>query len=282
MSITGIKENKEILTFLLKDVDVSVANALRRTLLMDIESWALGEIVLKKNKTPFIDEFLTDRIGLIPINQKEVKKESPTAFKLSAKGEINNTITVYSKDLKASDNKKYFPDNIMITKLKGNKNTIEEIEAEAKLVRGTSKINSKWAVLTVCGYAIDEHGFKFTVEAREVQSPKKSVKDAFDVLTKRLKDLKENIEKNNEKKVKIDKVNNKYFVYLYQEGHTIGNLLSSHIQNKFKDIPFVAYEVPHPLEETVLITLVGINPVEAINKSINDLVKLFEKIRGVF
>ncbi len=320
MSISDIKEDKEVLTFVLKDADTSIANALRRTLLMDIESWAFGEIVLKKNKTPFIEEFLTDRVSLIPIYQKEVIEDSGSlpSFKLSVKGEVNDIITVYTKDLKASDGKKYFPDNILIAKLKGIKNTIEELEIEAKLERGMSKTHSKWAILTVCGYeerrrgeaerreeneeddrakrtrsasrrsraseeyAIRRPEFKFMVEAREVQSPRKSVKQAFDVLVRNLESIKEDIKKGNEKKIKIDKVEDKYFVYLYQEGHTVGNLLSSHIQNKFKDIPFVAYEVPHLLEETVLITIVGMDPVEAINRSIDDLVKLFEKLKKAF
>lgn len=281
MSVSNIKEEKETLTFVLKDIDTSVPNALRRTLLMDIESWALGDIVLKKNKTPFIDEFITDRVGLIPIFQKEVSGNLPT-FKLSAKGEINTMVNIYTKDLKASDGKQYFPDNILIAKLKGIKNTIEELDIEAKLVKGTSKMNSKWAVLTVCGYEIENNTFKFLVESREVQKPRTSVKQAFETLIERLRNVKESIQKNNEKKISINQAENKYFVYIYQEGHTIGNLLSSHIQNKFKDVPFIAYEVPHPLEETVLITLVGMDPREAITRSTDDLIKLFEKLKKAF
>jgi len=62
-----IKTEDKNLTFLIKNLDLSFINAIRRVLLSDVDGYAFDEIEIKKNTTIFHNEILQHRIGLIPV-----------------------------------------------------------------------------------------------------------------------------------------------------------------------------------------------------------------------
>ncbi len=66
-----------------KEVPLSIANALRRTLLLDLPAVAPSIFTIEKNSSPFPCETLAHRIGLCPVlaNTKETQR-----FSLSAVG----------------------------------------------------------------------------------------------------------------------------------------------------------------------------------------------------
>jgi|SRR3989344_1089511 len=72
---------KQQLTFL-TDMDVSVANAIRRSVL-EIPVLAVDEVEISKNDSSLYDEILAHRIGLIPI---ETKGNKEIKFSLKEKG----------------------------------------------------------------------------------------------------------------------------------------------------------------------------------------------------
>ena len=51
----------------IKGIDAPIANALRRTLIADIETMAIDKVVLYQNTSVIQDEILAHRLGLIPI-----------------------------------------------------------------------------------------------------------------------------------------------------------------------------------------------------------------------
>lgn len=65
LEIVNHTENK--LIFLIKNVDVSFVNGIRRAMMSDISGYAFDEIEIKNNTTLFHDEYLKHRIGLIPV-----------------------------------------------------------------------------------------------------------------------------------------------------------------------------------------------------------------------
>merc|ERR1711937_1035393 len=68
-------ENKGVLTFTLENCNLSVANAIRRVLLSDIETIVFDtnntSINIVENTTRFHNEILKQRLGCIPVHIKD-------------------------------------------------------------------------------------------------------------------------------------------------------------------------------------------------------------------
>eukprot|EP00916_Digyalum_oweni_P000690 GHVL01001320.1.p1 GENE.GHVL01001320.1~~GHVL01001320.1.p1 ORF type:complete len:342 (+),score=80.51 GHVL01001320.1:35-1060(+) len=63
----------EKIVFLISHVDVSVANALRRIMLCEIPTLAVDLVEIRENSSPLNDEFISHRLGLLPIDSREVQ-----------------------------------------------------------------------------------------------------------------------------------------------------------------------------------------------------------------
>ena len=75
VKITNIDEKDDVLRFTLQNVDVSIANAIRRTLLADIPCVVFktipyndSRVNIEKNTTNFNNEFLKQRLSCIPVH----------------------------------------------------------------------------------------------------------------------------------------------------------------------------------------------------------------------
>ena len=94
IKITNFDKEKQKLSFV-TDIDVSLANAIRRSAL-EIPIMAIDEVEIIKNDSALYDEILAHRLGLIPITTEKSGKE--IKFKLK---EIGPKL-VYSKNIKPS------------------------------------------------------------------------------------------------------------------------------------------------------------------------------------
>ena len=98
-----------------------------------------------KNNTVFHNDFITHRLGLIPV---KTVTDHKGALSLDIKIEGNIPIDVYSHDMK-SDTIKLF-ENIPIVKLGRG----QEIKLSATLREGIGKEHTKWSPVSICTHKI--------------------------------------------------------------------------------------------------------------------------------
>ena len=154
MKIENFKAEKNKLKFDLRDASVSLANAIRRTIMSEVPSIAIDEVDFYENTTSLFDEYIAHRLGMIPLvtDLKSYKVASEccggncskcsTIFTL----EFTGPGTAYSKELKGKD-KNIVPvfDNIPIMKLEEGQSL--RLEAKAVLVT-TVQQQRRWLVVS--------------------------------------------------------------------------------------------------------------------------------------
>ena len=77
MHVSEWVENGTTLSFRLHGT-TPMANALRRALLQDVESWAPDRVAFRKNTSCQPDEYIAYRIGMIPFRQAPAAEGNPT------------------------------------------------------------------------------------------------------------------------------------------------------------------------------------------------------------
>jgi len=152
----------DVCHFLIEGVDVAFANALRRTMLTQVPSMAIDEVLILENTSVMYDEMLAHRLGLIPLVTPLEDYNHPDECDCEGKGcsLCQCTLTleveaeeeeriVYSGDLMSQD-PKVVPasDNIPLVKLAPKQRII--IEAYARL--GTGRENAKFQPVSTVAY----------------------------------------------------------------------------------------------------------------------------------
>lgn len=165
MEIKVLNEDANTLSFLVKDISVPLANALRRTMIAEVPTMIIDDVVIIENTSAMYDEVLTHRLGLIPLVtdldtyvlpeectcQSELgcgKCRVTLTLEAEAKEELKN---VYSGDLTPdASNPMIHPisDKILVTKLAPGQRI--RLEAYARL--GTGQVHAKWQPVSVCAY----------------------------------------------------------------------------------------------------------------------------------
>lgn len=188
MDIRKIDERDNISRFLFKDMDTSLVNGIRRTIMRDVPTLAVENVSIYSNSSVMFDEFLAPRLGLIAL--KTDLKGYDIGDKVKLVLEKEGPCTVYSKDIKFTDPKIEVADkNIPLVKLV--KDQAVKIEMEA--VMGTGKAHVKWQP-AIIGYQnlptvkqkkqLDQKAMKQVVDicptnVLEVKANKVVLKDAF-------------------------------------------------------------------------------------------------------
>ena len=125
--LPNIKESQEIkgiLNFTLEQANVSIANALRRTILSDIKMVVLNpkNIQIIKNTTRFNNEIIKQRIGCIPVHIKAFEGIENLIIELNAENKHDSLVYITTKNFKIKNKltdtylteqaiKKIFPPN---------------------------------------------------------------------------------------------------------------------------------------------------------------------------
>jgi DNA-directed RNA polymerase subunit D len=146
------KEKNGRMTFELKGVLPSFANALRRTIHEDVPTMAIHDVTITKNSSVLYDEIIAHRLGLIALETDLKGYELPPADapegEFLAKSMVHMTLRakgpadVVASDIKSKDPKikPVFGDTPIVKLLKG-----QELEFEAIAQLGTGRQHVKWS-----------------------------------------------------------------------------------------------------------------------------------------
>ena len=173
-------EKKGVLKFKLENVNYSVANAIRRTILSDIDTVVLKTspikdnlIVIYENTSRFHNEILKQRLNCIPVHIKNVEQNlNNLVVEVNVENNTESMMYVTTKDFKIKDVKtdKYlneeqvkeiFPPNkitkeyILFLRLrpKISQNIPgEKIHLEVKLSVSNSMVDGAFNVASTCAY----------------------------------------------------------------------------------------------------------------------------------
>lgn len=150
MKIIPLKEATNCITVRLEEASVAQANALRRAVVDDLPAFAIDEVDFFENNSCVFNEYLANRLGLIPLTfDDELADDAKVVFTLDKEGPC----TVYSHELRSTDEKiKVFCKNIPIVKL-GER---QRLRLEATAIKGTARKHAKFqSALAAYCYAAD-------------------------------------------------------------------------------------------------------------------------------
>jgi hypothetical protein len=150
--------------FRLSEVDKSVANALRRTLIGNIPILVMKpkDCIISTNTTRFTNEIIKSRLSAIPICDMDIKHQYHIS--LSAKNISRNTTFVTTHEFevkhqgKPVDTEKLFPKHsytkkyICFLRLKANMGSPEEIQLECPTSIGTANECGMYNSVGTCSY----------------------------------------------------------------------------------------------------------------------------------
>jgi DNA-directed RNA polymerase II subunit RPB3 len=165
--------------FNLANVDLSLANALRRIILAEVPTMAIDLVEIEENSSVLADEFIAHRLGLIPLNSKnsddvlysrdceceqycEMCSVKITLHaKCTTEGEI---MKIYARDLVVDPMRpNEWVGNPVITDPDGQGSLIAKLREgqELKLTciakKGIAKEHAKWAPTAAVGFEYDPH-----------------------------------------------------------------------------------------------------------------------------
>jgi DNA-directed RNA polymerase subunit D len=173
MDISLDKKHGNRIEFTVKGTTAHFANTVRRYSMMRIPVLAFEKITFYENSSAFWDEYISHRIGLMPVvTPSKLPKNAEVEFYLEAEGPC----IVYSKDFKSDDkNIKIAKENIPIITL-GEKQRIK-VEGKTALGRGIQHARFQAGLVS---YGIEGDKFSFFVESFFQMEPADVIKRGCD------------------------------------------------------------------------------------------------------
>ena len=139
VNIKKLSEKNNITKLLVKGTNSAFMNGIRRTVMKDVPTLAVEDVSIYENTSVMFDEFLVQRLGLLPIKTdlKTYKKGDKVKLVLEKEGPG----VVYSKDIKCTDPKiEVINKKVPLVKLKKD----QKIKIEMSAMMGTGEEHSKW------------------------------------------------------------------------------------------------------------------------------------------
>lgn len=138
LEVKEIERKGNVSKLYIKGIDYSMANALRRTIMNSVPMLAVEDVTIYENDSVLFDEFLTQRLAMLPLKTDLSSYAKGDKVKLTLQKE--GPCTVYSMDIKCSDPKVEVVGKIPITKLKKG----QKLKLEMVAVAGVGKEHVKW------------------------------------------------------------------------------------------------------------------------------------------
>ncbi|CCJ30120.1 unnamed protein product, partial [Pneumocystis jirovecii] len=166
VTIRNIEKNS--IDFVLSNVDLAFANSLRRVILAEVPTVAIDLVEIEINTSVLADEFITHRLGMIPLDSANVDDKlvytrdcdcdqyctkCSVQLTLYAKCTSDGTMDVYSKDLIVEHNSTIDPDGkgILICKLR----KAQELRLKCIAKKGIAKEHAKWSPVSAIAFEYD-------------------------------------------------------------------------------------------------------------------------------
>jgi DNA-directed RNA polymerase subunit D len=150
MKISILEQDSDSISFILSDVSIAFANAIRRIMIAEVPTMAIEDVMIFENTSVMFDEVLSHRLGLIPLKTDLKSYSTPeecdceselgcnkcrASFTLDVDAGEESRV-VYSGDLKPDDpDIKPASEKILIVKLAPGQKL--KFEAYAKLGKGS-------------------------------------------------------------------------------------------------------------------------------------------------
>ncbi len=189
MKIDVLENNDTVFRFSISGASTIMVNAIRRAAMNAVKTFAIDKITFYENTTAMFDEYISHRIGLVPIKtpSKGYSDTDEVVFTLDATGPK----TVYSGDLEASDKDvRVANEAIPIIKLAEG----QKLRIECKAVMGTGARHSKFQP-GLATYDKEKEAYNFYVEPFGQMPPKEIVNKAFEAIKEELKDVEKETKK---------------------------------------------------------------------------------------
>jgi DNA-directed RNA polymerase subunit L len=156
-------------SFEIHDIDQSIVNGLRRVVLSELpvlgfqgEPMDEATITIHKNNGPLHNDFMTHRIGLLPIHFTSAEIESDAGalqmvFNLHVKNTSDSTVNVTTHDFTIDGRDKsevyrLFPANkitkmpVLLTRLRKG----EELDFTARVVKSIGQVHASFSPVSIC------------------------------------------------------------------------------------------------------------------------------------
>lgn len=101
-AITIIEATDECLRFVLSNTDTSIANALRRVMIAEVPTVAIGTVMFSENSSALPEEFIAHRLGLIPIRCKNGVPSKKLQNPCSCEGGCSKCRVTFDLDVKCT------------------------------------------------------------------------------------------------------------------------------------------------------------------------------------
>lgn len=176
--ITIRKAGRDEVDFILSDVDLALANSLRRVMIAEIPTLAIDLVEVQINTSVLADEFIAHRLGLIPLESEDIDQLKYTrdctcedhcdkcsvTLELRANCETDETMNVYSSHfIIVSGNSNLnlghpvirdpMKKGILICKLKKH----QQLRVRCIAKKGISKEHAKWSPCSAIGFEYDPY-----------------------------------------------------------------------------------------------------------------------------
>jgi DNA-directed RNA polymerase II subunit RPB3 len=174
----SVQADSQHVDFELSNVDLAFANSLRRVVLAEIPTMAIDLVEIEANTSVLADEFLTHRLGLIPLNAKNVDdvvysrdcdceqycELCSVTLTLRARCTGDEIMRVYARDLVVDSMRaNEWVGTPVITDPEGLGTVIcklrkgQELKMKCIAKKGIAKEHAKWAPTAAVGFEYDPH-----------------------------------------------------------------------------------------------------------------------------